>query len=125
MKFKFATAINCIDGRVQAPVAEFIRNNYDIDYVDMVTMPGPDKLLCEYEDIHEMESIKNKLLISCNSHNSKHIFVAGHCDCAANPVGKEEHYRQIKKAIQNVKEWNLEVDVYGVWVDEDWEAKLI
>ena len=125
MEFKFATAINCIDGRVQIPVTEFIRNNYDIDYVDMITIPGPDKLLSEYEDTHEIESIKSRVLISLNSHNSKFVFMAAHHDCAANPVEKEEHYRQINEAVQNIKKWNLEVDVYGVWVNEDWKTELI
>ena len=31
---KFATAINCIDGRVQVPLADFIKANYNIDYVE-------------------------------------------------------------------------------------------
>ncbi|MFH1848096.1 MAG: carbonic anhydrase [Candidatus Omnitrophota bacterium] len=45
--------------------------------------------------------------------------------CAANPAGKEEHHRQIKNAAQNMKKWNLGVDVYGAWVDKDWKAELI
>ena len=125
MKSKFATAINCIDGRVQAPVSEFIRRNYGIDYVDMVTLPGPDKVLSECKDIQEIESIKSKVLISCNSHGSKLIFIAGHSDCAGNPVREEEHCRQIEQAVQNIEEWNLEVDVYGIWVNASWEVKLI
>ncbi|MBU1998987.1 MAG: hypothetical protein KKE64_05785 [Candidatus Omnitrophica bacterium] len=91
MKSKFATAINCIDGRVQLSVTEFIKNSYDIDYVDMVTVPGPDKLLSEYKNIIEIESIRNKVLISCNSHNSNIIFIIGHYDCAGNPCAEVDH----------------------------------
>lgn len=36
---KFATAINCIDGRTQLPVIEWARKKYGVDYVDMITKP--------------------------------------------------------------------------------------
>ena len=55
MTKKFAAAINCIDGRAQALVTEFIRNNYDIDYVDMITTLGSDKLLSENKDVEEIK----------------------------------------------------------------------
>lgn len=35
---KFATAINCMDGRVQIPVIEYIKSKYEVDYVDMITL---------------------------------------------------------------------------------------
>lgn len=40
MESKFATCLNCIDGRVQIPVINWITDNYEIDYVDMVTEAG-------------------------------------------------------------------------------------
>ena len=43
----FACAINCMDGRVQGAVKNYIKENYKIDYVDMVTEPGPNKILAE------------------------------------------------------------------------------
>ena len=44
MHFKFGTAINCIDGRTQEPVIDFMKQKYNIDGVDMVTFPGVDGL---------------------------------------------------------------------------------
>lgn len=44
-KDKFGTAINCIDGRVQLPVIKWLKENYYLDFVDMITEPGPDKVL--------------------------------------------------------------------------------
>lgn len=38
---KFAAAINCMDGRTQVPVIEFLKNKYGVDYVDMITEPDP------------------------------------------------------------------------------------
>ena len=125
MMCKFATAINCIDGRVQKPIMDFATNKFNIDYVDMITEPGPDKVLSENKALDAIESIKRRVSLSVKKHKSKIIIIAGHHDCAANPVENKEHYQQIEEAVQNIKEWNLGVDVYGVWVDKNWEVVLI
>jgi len=125
MEENFVTAINCIDGRVQRPVTEFAIREFKADYVDLITEPGSDKVLSENKDFNIIESIKRRTLISIEKHKSKIIIIAGHHDCAANPVEKEEHCRQIKEAVQKIREWNLGVDVYGIWVDKDWKAELI
>ncbi|MFC1666990.1 carbonic anhydrase [Candidatus Omnitrophota bacterium] len=125
MAKKFATAINCIDGRVQAPVIDFIRNNYDVYYVDMITTPGPDKLLSEYKDTHEIKSIKKKVWISYKKHDSELIFLVGHYDCAGNSCSEESHLQQIRKAMQNIKEWKTNSEFYGLWVDKKRKAFLI
>ena len=82
---KFATAINCIDGRTQKPLSEWIKNQYDVDYVDMITEPGCDKVVCGTE-LDTVDKIKSKVLISINAHKSSLIAIAGHHDCAGNPV---------------------------------------
>jgi hypothetical protein len=125
MKENFATAINCIDGRVQEPVTEFITSEFRVDYVDMITEPGPDKILSENKAFDIIESIKKRVLISVEKHKSKIVVIAGHYDCAANPAQDKEHLRQIRESVKNIKEWNLEVDIYGVWVDKDWKAILL
>ncbi|MBL7069388.1 MAG: hypothetical protein ISS34_05975 [Candidatus Omnitrophica bacterium] len=121
----FATTINCIDGRVQKPIIEFAIRQLKVDYVDLITEPGPDKVLSENKALDIIESIKRRTLVSIEKHGSKVVIIAGHHDCAANPVEKEEHCRQINEAVQSIKKWNLKVDVYGVWVNEDWKTELI
>ena len=121
---KFGTAINCIDGRTQNPVSQWIKENYSVDYVDTVTEPGCDKVLLEVDD-DKIEHIKSKLLISIKAHNSSLIVIAGHHDCAANPVSKEEHLAQIKKSINIIKSWNFPVKVIGVWVNDQWKVEQI
>jgi len=121
---KFGTAINCIDGRTQNPVSQWIKENYSVDYVDTVTEPGPDKVLLEV-NIEKIEQIKSKLLISIKSHNSSLIVIAGHHDCAGNPVLKDEHLTQIKKSINMIKSWNFPVKVVGVWVNDQWKVEQI
>jgi len=47
---KFATAINCMDGRVQTPVIKWLKNEYKVNYIDMITEPGPNKILAESKE---------------------------------------------------------------------------
>jgi hypothetical protein len=39
---RFAAAINCMDGRAQLPVIEWLKRECGVDYVDTITEPGPD-----------------------------------------------------------------------------------
>jgi carbonic anhydrase len=123
---KFGTVINCMDGRVQLPIIEWMKKNYGLDYVDMITEPGPDKILADSRD-KRVESIKSRVEISVNKHGSKIIAMVSHCDCAGNPCSKQEHLNQIKKAIETIKSWNLQtVDkIIGVWIGENWAVEQI
>jgi carbonic anhydrase len=118
----FATTINCMDGRVQIPVIEYMKSKYGVDYVDMVTEPGPNKILSENRDRTIVESIKKRVEISVMKHNSKLIALVGHHDCAGNPVEKDTQLKQILSAIKTVESWNFEVQIIGLWIDENWEV---
>lgn len=120
----FATAINCIDGRTQFPVSRWIIDNYKVDFVDVITEPGPDKKVSENQ-AEKITQIKDKVLISVNAHKSNLIAVCGHHDCAGNPITKEEHKVQIKKSVEIIKSWNLGVSVLGLWVNEKWSIEMI
>jgi len=121
----FVTAINCIDGRVQKCVIEFSVKRFKANYVDLITEPGPDKVLSEGKALDSIKSVKRRVLVSVEKHKSKIVVIAGHHDCAANPVGKKEHHEQIKKAVRNMKKWTPGTDVYGVWIDKKWRAFLL
>lgn len=119
---KFATSISCMDGRIQIPLANWIKENHSVDYVDAITEPGVDKKVAENSDL---EPIKTKVAISINAHKSRLVVVSGHYDCAGNPVSNEEHYAQIKKSVDVISSWNLGINVIGAWIDEDWKVNPI
>lgn len=121
----FATAINCMDGRVQIPVNEWLRRRFSVDYVDTITEPGPNKILAENKDSSAVASIKRRVDISVNKHGSKFIAIAGHHDCAGNPVDKATQLAQTRAAVKTVKSWSLAVSVVGLWVDEGWEVSEV
>lgn len=120
MKGTFATAINCIDGRVQKPVAEWMKEHCNVDYIDVITEPGADKALLDGK-----KSVKRSVSISINAHNSNAVAIAGHHDCAANPCLREEHLEQISKCAEIIKGWQLQVRVLGLWVNENWKIELV
>ena len=113
---KFGTAINCMDGRVQLPVIEWLKKQYDVDYVDMITEPGPERLLAEEKDRMSIESIRKRLQISVTRHNSNIVAIVGHQDCAGNPADKETQLKQISAAIKTVESWDFKVRIIGLWV---------
>jgi len=121
----FAACINCIDGRVQKCVTDYIISKFKVDHVDMITEPGPDKVLSEHNDPIVIGSIKKKLIISAEKHASKVVAIAGHHDCAANPVDKDVHFRQIRESIKNISDWDVGIDVCGLWVDENQRVTLV
>ncbi len=116
---KFATSITCMDGRIQIPLTNWIKENYSVDYVDTITEPGVDKKIAEDADL---EYLKAKAAISINAHKSGLIVVSGHFDCAGNPVSDEQHISHIKKGMEVISSWNLGVKVIGVWVDDTWNV---
>ncbi|MFC2130940.1 carbonic anhydrase [Bacteroidota bacterium] len=121
----FSTAINCMDGRTQIPVNEYLSKKYQVDYVDTITEPGPIKYLAEQSDKFKLKSILERIDISVYKHGSKSIAVVGHFDCAGNPIGKAEQMVQVKKSCVFLKEKYPGVEVIGVWVDENWEVEEV
>jgi len=119
---KFATSVSCMDGRIQTPLAKWIKENYSVDYVDTITEPGVDKTITENS---VFESIKTKVSISINAHKSELVVLSGHYDCAANQVSNEKHIELIKKGIEVISSWNLGVKVIGVWVDDSWNVNAV
>ena len=119
---KFATSVTCMDGRIQIPLVNWIKENFSVDFVDAITEPGIDKTIAENLDL---DSIKHKINISINAHKSELIVISGHYDCAGNPVSNDEHIAQIKKGVEVISLWNPNVKVIGVWVDDAWAVNLL
>jgi len=122
MAKSFATAINCMDGRAQKPVIEYIQKNFRVDYVDMITEPGPNKILSEGKDVNIIESLKKKIGISVKKHGSQVIIVVAHYDCAGNPTNEDVQKEQLLKAIDVIVSWKFAVKkVIALWLDEDFK----
>ncbi len=119
---RFCTAINCMDGRVQLPVIEYLQKRFGAEYVDSITEPGPILILAEESNSNLVESIFNRIRISVDRHNSVGIAVVGHHDCAANPATKDQQVKQIADAIRLIKHRYSDIEIIGLWGGENWEV---
>jgi hypothetical protein len=120
----FATAIICIDGRVQSPVNEWVKQNAHADFVDTITWPGPDGMLTTASQTL-LDQIRNSVAISVNAHGSAFVAIAGHYDCAAFPADRERHIAAIRDAVAVVASWGLPVRIAGVWVNDQWQVEAV
>jgi len=123
MKSNFATCLNCMDGRVQLPVIHWIKENYDVEFIDMITEVGMDGALADKN--FEIKGILKKIGLSIGLHGSKSIFIVGHYDCGGNPVDTETHKKQINLAMDRIKSFAKSCTVTGLWVSEDLSVERV
>lgn len=121
---RFGTALNCMDGRVQDAVSGWLKEHFQLDYVDMITEPGMDGLLARGAP-EALEPLRLKLDISFHRHHSTVVAVVGHHDCAGHPVPEAEHRADIARGLQTVRFWNLPMTVVGLWINADWEPEVV
>ena len=116
----FCTVINCMDGRIQMPVIEYLQKRFNVDYVDSITEAGPNLILANEENTCLIEAIIERLNISIDKHCSVGVAIVGHHDCAGNPASKTEQIIHIKKAIQFLHHYFKNIEVIGLWVNREW-----
>ena len=121
----FYTAINCMDGRTQVPVVEYLKRRLGVEYVDMITEPGPNRILAEQDDFRLVDSILLRVNISVEKHGSVGIAVVGHHDCAGNPVGYPKQVEHTRAAIEYLAHRYGQLPILGLWVDESWQVHEI
>lgn len=117
----FACAINCMDGRIQDAVKNYMKEAYGVHYVDMVTEPGPNKILAESHDAAVVENIKKRVGISVEHHGAKAIAIVGHFGCAGNPVDKDEQIKHLQEAKKTVESFEFNVEIVLLWVGQGWD----
>ena len=114
----FCTAINCIDGRVQLPVINHLMDHYGVDYVDMITEPGPVLVLTDEKKIQQADSIIHRVGLSIKVHKTKLIAIVAHYNCLANPVHKTQQLIQLKDSVKVIRENFLSAHILGLWVNK-------
>jgi len=129
---KFITALNCMDGRTIKPILKYFQKKLNIDdlYIDMITEPGMDGFLKNKENIYKLEQ---KIRISLINHDSDYIIIAGHYDCAGNPVSDEQHKNDITNSVNSLYSFLSEnnfliknkLTIVGVYIDKNWEVEEI
>lgn len=115
----FCTAINCMDGRVQLPVIQYLMDRYQVEYIDSITEAGPIRFFDDEGDRHVFQDILDRIDISVNKHGSRIIAACSHANCAGNPAPDEVQKQQLKKAVPFLREKYPDCEVIGLWIDHE------
>ena len=113
----FCTVINCMDGRVQLPVIQYLQRYFKAEYVDSITEAGPIGVLAGKESDPRRASILKKLKISVELHHSLGLAIIAHHKCAGNPVSKEVQLKQLEKSIEVARQQHPNLQIIGLWVN--------
>ena len=113
-----------MDGRIQEPVANYIKSIYNVLFVDMITSAGPVKILSN-KNPNNLESIISCIDISLKQHKSKGIAIVAHYDCAGNPISDEEQKKLLKKSVTFLSDKYINISVCGLWVDKDQKVEKL
>jgi ABC-type lipoprotein release transport system permease subunit len=119
---KFFTAINCMDGRTQIPVINFLKEKYKVEFIDNITEPGPNLILSEQKKTQLLNSIFERVDISINKHSSKGIAVIGHYDCAGNPASESEQKTHLNKSLELLRSKYPHVIVTALWLNKNFDV---
>lgn len=111
-----------MDGRVQLPVLHWIKANYPVDFVDVITEAGMDGVLSSQQDISE---VVRSINVSVNVNKSTRLFVVGHHDCRGNPVEEGTHLAQVRKSVKRLKEHWPTHEIVGLWVNNTWQVEIV
>ena len=121
----FCTAINCMDGRVQLPVIQYLMDRFQMEYIDSITEAGPVRFFVGQGDPHVLQDILDRIDISVNKHGSHLIALCSHADCAGNPAPDDEQKAQLEKAVPFLREKYPDCNVIGLWLDQDGDQWII
>ena len=120
----FATALNCMDGRVQLPVNEAVCSIFGVSYVDTITEAGIVRLLSDEIDSPQAKSALQRVQISLDKHGSRAIALAAHQDCAGNPCSDRTQQEQLRRAVAFLKGQFAVCTIVGLWIGNDWVARV-
>ncbi len=121
----FATALNCMDGRVQLPVNDAVRSIFGVTCVDTITEAGIVKFLSDETDAPETQVALANIQISLEKHGSKGIAIAAHDDCAGNTHCEQTQKQQLARAVTFLKTHFPTTKIVGLWLGLDWKVETV
>lgn len=113
---EFGSVLNCMDGRVQRKVSDYLTATFGVRFVDTITAPGIVQHVAA--QTARTAEILDDLRISLGKHGSTHIGIVAHADCAGNPVADKTQKGQVGAAMVQLAEMFPGTQVVGLWVDD-------
>ncbi len=120
----FGTVINCTDGRVQYPVMDYLKKQYEFDFFDSANEAGPLRTLTKNSDKCRLITLKEQIRTSLEEHDSKFIALVGHHDCTDNPGDSAFQEKQMDEALDYLqRSFGTGITYVGLYVNEHWEVE--
>lgn len=110
---RYATAMICIDGRIQQAVRDWVLDTYAIDFLDVISHPGMDAFLARSGPV---DRLLTNLDLSYRQHGARIAFVVGHEGCSGNGVSDSQHQSDIRQAIDRLHMFRPLFRIVGLWV---------
>ncbi|TDQ42788.1 carbonic anhydrase [Aureibacillus halotolerans] len=121
---EFVTVINCMDGRVQESVQQWMQETHNAKYVDSITDAGPNKLILDGTE-DDIKRFKKMLDVSILIHHSSLVAVVGHEGCAGNPAPEREQCTMTEKAAEIIQSWYPDVQVIALYATLEGQIKQL
>lgn len=121
MNGDFVTVVNCMDGRVQEQVREYVFNVFDKKHIDTITLAGPCKVISENRKTAIVKNLKFRIDISVNKHGSNYIYIVGHSDCAGITRCDDTQKDYLIDSVAKLKEWYPNTTIQALWIDSNFK----
>jgi carbonic anhydrase len=115
---KYGTVLECMDGRAQRKVADYLATSFGVRNLDTITTAGAVRHLAE--ETNQTGTLLDNLAISVGKHGSRQIAVVAHHDCLGNPVSDNTQKTQLGAAIARIRDLYPQADVTGLWLNPQW-----
>lgn len=115
-----------MDGRVQEPVIAWLRDHFEVKWVDKITEAGPVAALVE-EDQAVLDSIQRRVKVSIEAHATKGIAIAVHDGCAGMPMNLSIEVEQEmgRAAARKLQALYPNLPVLALWVGLDGSVTVL
>lgn len=127
----FGTMVNCIDGRTQKPVRDWMKKELHVEFVDAVNVAGPTNAITKGSK-EIIDHLKEEVIISVEGHKSENVVIIAHQDCAKNPISDNDQISELKEACDIVSlQWGIpgKTNIVGLWLtkisDSDWVVERL
>ena len=120
---EFGTVLNCMDGRTQRKVADFLLPRFGVRHLDTITTAGTVRHLAI--DTDTTPSLLANLAVSVDQHGSRHIAVVAHHDCAGNPVAERQQRQEVEIAVERLGGLYPDTEVIGLWIGSNWIVERV
>jgi hypothetical protein len=112
----FGTVLECMDGRSQRKVADYLTTSFGVRHVDNITTAGIVRHIAE--ETEQTPMLLANLEVSRRAHGSNQIAVVAHSDCAGNPIPDRAQKEQLAEAVSRLKELHPDAEVVGLWLND-------